>query len=165
MGWTSGFPEITETRQADAFEMTCSGILAVFPSFKRITRIDTTNLWFSEWCRIVKKLKVLFLLKFFLMCAYFLLRRNNYAKTWQNQQNECVPSEDSTQSDQSLLCTHWVAKDLRFLHADSEDSAQTGQMLRLIWVFAGRTISLLVLSCHGSIICFALVWLVMLHSS
>ena len=27
----------------------------------------------------------------------------------------------STQSDQSSLCTQWVAKDLRFLHADSED--------------------------------------------
>ena len=35
----------------------------------------------------------------------------------------CVPSEDS---DQSLLCVQWVAKDLSFLHADSEDSDQTG---------------------------------------
>ena len=24
------------------------------------------------------------------------------------------------------MCAHWVAKDLRFLHADSEDSGQTG---------------------------------------
>ena len=52
--------------------------------------------------------------------------------TWQNQQNECVPSEDSdqpghlpslidAQADQSSLCTQWVTKDPRFLHADSED--------------------------------------------
>ena len=33
----------------------------------------------------------------------------------------------------------WVAKDPNFLHADSEDSDQTGRMPRLIWVFAGRT--------------------------
>ena len=40
---------------------------------------------------------------------------------------------------ESLLCAQWVAKDLTFLHADSEDFDQTGQMPRLIWVFAGRT--------------------------
>ena len=37
---------------------------------------------------------------------------------------------------ESSLCAQWVAKDTRFLHADSEDS---GRMPRLIWVFAGRT--------------------------
>ena len=51
---------------------------------------------------------------------------------------------------ESSLCAQWIAKDLSFLHADSEDSDQTGQMPRLIWVFAGRTIILLVLSCLGS---------------
>ena len=40
---------------------------------------------------------------------------------------------------ESSLCTQWVAKDPRFLHADSEDSDQTGRMPRLIRVFAGRT--------------------------
>ena len=40
----------------------------------------------------------------------------------------------------SSLCAQWVAKDSRFLHEDSEDSDQTGQMPRLIWVFAGRTV-------------------------
>ena len=45
----------------------------------------------------------------------------------------------STQSDQSSLCTQWVAKDPRLLHADSEYSDQTGRMPRLIWIFAGRT--------------------------
>ena len=49
------------------------------------------------------------------------------------------------------LCTQWVGKDPRFLHADSEDSDQTGQMPSLIWVFAGRTTTLLVLSWGGSI--------------
>ena len=40
---------------------------------------------------------------------------------------------------ESLLCALWVAKDPRCLHADSEDSDQTGRMPRLIWVFARRT--------------------------
>ena len=39
----------------------------------------------------------------------------------------------------SSLCTQWVAKDPSFLHADIEDSDQTGRMPRLIWVFSGRT--------------------------
>ena len=50
------------------------------------------------------------------------------------------------------LCTHWVAKDPLLLQADSKDSDQTGQMPRLIWVFTGRTVSLLVLSRDGSYI-------------
>ena len=57
----------------------------------------------------------------------------------------CAPSEDSDQPghppcEQSfLLCALWIAKNPSFIHADSEDSDQTGQMPRLIWVFAGRT--------------------------
>ena len=51
---------------------------------------------------------------------------------------------------ESSLCAQWVAKDPSFLHADSKDSDQTGRMPRLIWVFAGRTLTLLVLSCRGS---------------
>ena len=51
---------------------------------------------------------------------------------------------------ESSLCAQWVAKDPSFLHADSEDSDQTGRMPRLIRVFAGRTAILLVLSCRGS---------------
>ena len=39
------------------------------------------------------------------------------------------------------LATHW---------AHSKDSDQTGWMPRLIWVFAGCTVTLLVLSCCGS---------------
>ena len=49
---------------------------------------------------------------------------------------------------ESSLYAHWVAKDPSFLHADSEDSDQTGRMPKLIWVFAGRTLTLLVLSCR-----------------
>ena len=56
----------------------------------------------------------------------------------------------SAQSDQSSLsawrklgslATHWT---------HSEDTDQTGRMPRLIWVFTGRTVTLLVLSCRGS---------------
>ena len=47
---------------------------------------------------------------------------------------------------ESSLCGQWVAKDPWFLHADSEDS----DLARLIWVFAGRTATLSVLSCRGS---------------
>ena len=56
----------------------------------------------------------------------------------------------STQYDQSSLYTQWVAKNPSFLHADSEDPDQTERTPRLIWVFAGRTLILLVLSCRGS---------------
>ena len=48
---------------------------------------------------------------------------------------------------ESSLCAQLVAKEPSFLHADSEDSDQTG---RMIWVFAGCTLILLVLSCPGS---------------
>ena len=51
---------------------------------------------------------------------------------------------------ESLLCAQWVVKDPSFLHADSEDSDQTGRLPRLILIFAGGTAIFLVLSCHGS---------------
>ena len=38
----------------------------------------------------------------------------------------------SAQSDQSFRCALMIAKDPSFLHADSEDSVQTGRMPRLI---------------------------------
>ena len=54
-----------------------------------------------------------------------------------------VWSESSLSARRNLgpLATHW---------AQSEDSDQTSRMPRLIWVFAGRTLILLVLSCRGS---------------
>ena len=75
-----------------------------------------------------------------------------WAVSWQNQQNDSAPSEDSDQTGRItqinlgirpvwsvFACAQWVAKDPSFLHADSENSDQTGRMPRLIWVFAGRT--------------------------
>ena len=47
---------------------------------------------------------------------------------------------------ESSLCAVWVTKYPSFLHADSKDSVQIGRMPRLIWVFAGRTVTSLV--CH-----------------
>ena len=49
-----------------------------------------------------------------------------------------------------------VAKDPRFLHTDSEDSDRTWQKPRLIWVFTERAVTLLVLTCRGSILFFTL---------
>ena len=40
---------------------------------------------------------------------------------------------------ESSLSALKIAKDPSFLHADSRESDQIGQMPRLIWVFAGRT--------------------------
>ena len=56
-----------------------------------------------------------------------------------------VWSESSLSAWRNLgpLATHW---------AHSKDSDQTGQMPRLIWVFIGRTLILLVLSWCGSFI-------------
>ena len=49
------------------------------------------------------------------------------------------------------LATHWV---------HSEDSDQTGRMPRLILVFAGHTLTLLVLSCRGSDVFFMIYQLI-----
>ena len=61
-----------------------------------------------------------------------------WVATWQNQQNQCAPSEDSVWS-VSSLCIQWAAKDPSFLHANSKDTDRTG-----------RTLILFVLSCRGS---------------
>ena len=52
---------------------------------------------------------------------------------------------------ESSLCAQRIVKGPSYLRADSEDSEQIGRMPRLIWVFAGRTVILLVLSWGGSI--------------
>ena len=59
----------------------------------------------------------------------------------------------SAHSDQSSLCTQWVSKDPSNLHVDSENTDQNRRMPRLIWVFAGTTTTLLVLSWGGSNMC------------
>ena len=53
-------------------------------------------------------------------------------KKWLCAQRRLRSAWASTQSDQSSLCAQWVAKNPSFLHADNEDSDQTGRMLRLI---------------------------------
>ena len=50
---------------------------------------------------------------------------------------------------ESSLCAWRKLGSLATHQAHSEDSDQTGRMPRLIWVFAGRTTTLLVLSCRG----------------
>ena len=83
---------------------------------------------------------------------------------WVCAQRRLTSAWASAQSDrsQSLRCAfQWVAKDPSFLHADSEDSDQTGRMPRWIWVFARRTAILLVLSCRGSNGSYA--WLVVYY--
>ena len=75
------------------------------------------------------------------------------AASWQNQQNDCAPAKTQIRLgicpvwSESSLCAQWVAKDPSFLHADSEDSDQTGRMPS---AFAGHTTILLVLSWGGS---------------
>ena len=80
-----------------------------------------------------------------------------WAATWQNQQCGCSTSEDSDQPGHppSLIRVFavrmkkpWVLTHL----AHREDSDQTGRMPRLIWNFSGRTVTLMVLSCTGSIV-------------
>ena len=65
------------------------------------------------------------------------------AKTQVNLGIRPVWSESSLSAWRTLgsLASHW---------AHSEDSDQTGRMPRLIWVFAGRTATVLVLSRGGS---------------
>ena len=83
-----------------------------------------------------------------------------WAPAWQNQQNDlCAQRKTRISLDirpvwsESMLCTQWTAKDPMLLHADSEDSDQTGQMLRLIWVFAGHT---------GHFVGFVMLWFICL---
>ena len=54
----------------------------------------------------------------------FLINLSHLMKT---NKMACAPREDSDQPGHQ-----WVAKDPSFLHADSEDSDQTGRMPRLI---------------------------------
>ena len=65
------------------------------------------------------------------------------AKTQISEGIRPVWSESSLSAWRKLgsIATHW---------AHCEDSDQTGRMPRLIWVFAGRTVTLLVLSRGGS---------------
>ena len=74
-----------------------------------------------------------------------------WAASRQNQQNDMCAQRRlrsawaSTQSDQSLLSAWRKLGSLTTHRAHSEDSDQTGRMPRLIWVFAGHSVILLVL--------------------
>ena len=145
-----------------AFVFHCLDSIIPLLSKSKISRLASLERWVCEWCchyiaKIDIKIKLLivfestfqFILDTFesfvvagLGCClageelitwlstqvvlYFvpsLYQLPIWAATWQNQQNESAPSKDSD---------------------------QPGQMSRLIWVFAGRTVTLLVLSCRGS---------------
>ena len=73
--------------------------------------------------------------------------------------NDCAPSEDSDQSGHppSLISVFAVrmkkALVLSYPLSAQRKLYQTGRTLRLIWVFAGRTLILLVLSWCGSSMC------------
>ena len=116
----------------------------------------TSCIRFARILKAISILRFLFALPSIKWMSCCMPTWKKWATTWQNQQNECAPSEDSDKpehppvwSESSLsawrnlgsLATHW---------AHSEDSDQTGRMPRLIWVFVGLTLILLVLSCRGS---------------
>ena len=78
-----------------------------------------------------------------------------WATSWQNQQNDCAPSETQIslgiwQSDQSRRCPHDQSLGSYLPIECTAKTDQTGRISRLIRVFARRTVSLLVLSWGGS---------------
>ena len=81
-----------------------------------------------------------------------------WAEARQNQLNDLSAQRRlssvwaSAQPEQSSQCAQWVANDPKLLHTDSEDSDQTGQIPKLIWIFAGHS---------GHFVGFDLVWLVL----
>ena len=79
---------------------------------------------------------------FWLVCFAELMKMSHLITKptkWLCAQQRLRSAWAPTQSDQSSLFAHVLAKDPRFLHADSKESDQTRRMPRLIWVFPGRT--------------------------
>ena len=101
-----------------------------------------------------------------LICFSATVALELWAATWQNQETECAPSEDSDQPGHPLSLIRVFAVHMkkacvlsyplsaqRRLWTDRAD-AQADP-----WVFAGRTVTLLVLSCRGSYFhCFLVLW-------
>ena len=117
----------------------------VAPSFMYIISFHNLS-WKTKWS---VSMNVLFSIQ--------LTISHHWAATWQNQQYGCAASEDSDQPGHppsliSLPCPHEesLGPEWATHWAHSEDSDKTGRMPRLIWVFAGRTLILLVLSCRVS---------------
>ena len=75
------------------------------------------------------------------------IRFYKWAATWQNQQSDCAPGEDSDQLGHPPNLIRVIA--VRSLGSSGPKLSSCGQR-RLIWVFAGCTVTLLVLSCRGS---------------
>ena len=89
----------------------------------------------------------------------FLLRASAYTFELRHDKTNNVAVRPAKTQISLGICPLWsesslddllIAKDRIYLHADSEDSDQTGRMPRLIWVFIGRIVILLVLSRGGS---------------
>ena len=72
-----------------------------------------------------------------------------WATTWQNQQNGCASSEDSDQPGHPPSLIRVFAARMKKPWVLSYPLSALRRP-RLIWVFAGRTLVLLVLSCRGS---------------
>ena len=108
--------------------------LVWYPSYQYHLALPPSRWWRKDW------LHNFALIYFSRIHVYYM-----WAASWQNQQTDCVPREDSDQPEHppSLIRVFAVlsmgSKGPKFLHADSEDSDQTGRMPRLILVFAGRT--------------------------
>ena len=85
--------------------------------------------------------------------------REKWGTAWQNQQNNVLPTMTrsayaSVQSDQSLLCAQWIAKDHKFLQADSKTSDETGWMPRPKLICSGWSES----SLGARVILLVLLW-------
>ena len=82
---------------------------------------------------------------------------NTSAATWQNQQNEYAPSEDSDQPGHPPSLIRVFAVRMKKPWVLSYPLSAQGRLwsdwadAQLIWVFAERTLILLVLSCHSSL--------------
>ena len=89
-------------------------------------------------------------MKYFVSCFNYVSHEMTQPIKWVCAQRRLRSAWASAQSDQSSLFA-WIKLGSLATHwAHSEESDQTGRMPRLIWVFAGRTLILLVLSCRGS---------------
>ena len=126
MGWTSSFPEIMETLCADASEITYSSCEELHCSARHWQN------WWRDWRldTVIAKAGT--------------RTKEIWIALRQNQQNDMCAQQRlrsawaSIQSDHCSLCAQQIVKGPMFLHADSEESEQTGLMPRMIRVFNGR---------------------------
>ena len=131
---TVKLPSLRTTTGSRKFAKPCKNVACDMVHW--FTRGHTTNTYFRVRY-IVLALKII------------------WAATWQNQQSECAPSEDSDQPGHPpSLIRVFAVRMKKALVLRYPLSAQRRlirlRMPRLIWVFAGRTLTLLVLSCRGS---------------